>query len=69
MWVSEAPVVPLGCVALAGLNGELARRGVDLRIVDSLAPLAPLWESGLHVSGIRLRNSATWPLASPQGPR
>jgi hypothetical protein len=60
MWVSEAPVMPLGRVVLAGLDGELARRGVDLRIVDSLAPLAPLWNSSLHVSGIRLRNSATW---------
>ncbi|OWJ64484.1 DUF6886 family protein [Inquilinus limosus] len=63
MWVSEAAVVPLGRVALAGLDRELARRGVDLRIVDSLAPLAALWDSSLHVSGIRLRNSDTWPLA------
>jgi hypothetical protein len=60
MWVSEAPVVPLGRVALAGLDGELALRGVDLCVVDSLAPLAPLWDSSLHVSGIRLRNSASW---------
>lgn len=60
MWVSEAPVVPLGCVVLAGLDGELARCGVDLRIVDSLAPLATLGDSSLHVSGIRLRNSLTW---------
>lgn len=60
MWVSEAPVVPLGCVALTRLDGELARRGVDLRVVDSLAPLAALWDSSLHVSGIRLRNSLSW---------
>jgi hypothetical protein len=60
MWVSEAPVVPLGRVALTRLEGELARRGVDLRVVDSLAPLAALWESSLHVSGVRLRNSPTW---------
>lgn len=63
MWVSEAPVVQLGRVALAGLDGELARRGVDLRIVDSLAPLAALCDSSLQVSGIRLRNSLTWPPA------
>jgi hypothetical protein len=69
MWVSEAPVIPIGRVVMAGLDGELARRGVDLRVVDSLAPLAPLWESSLHVSGIRLRNAASWTLASPQGPR
>jgi hypothetical protein len=60
MWVSEAPVVPLGRAALAGLDAELARRGVDLRVVDSLVPLAALWDSSLHVSGIRLRNSASW---------
>ena len=60
MWVSEAPVVPLGRVALAGLDDELARCGVELRVVTSLAPLAVLWDSSLHVSGIRLRNSATW---------
>lgn len=69
MWVSEAPVVPLGRAVLAGLDGELARHGVDLRIVGSLAPLAALWDSSLHVSGLRLRNSASWALASPQGPR
>lgn len=60
MWVSEAPVVPLGRVALAGLDSELAGCGVDLRVVDSLAPLVALWDSSLHVSGIRLRNSLTW---------
>ncbi|MFE0758213.1 DUF6886 family protein [Inquilinus sp. NPDC058860] len=60
MWVSEAPVLPLGRVTLAGLDGELARHGVDLRIVDSLAPLTALWNSSLQVSGVRLRNSLTW---------
>lgn len=69
MWVSKAPVVPVGRVALSGLDGELAHRGVDLRIVDSLAPLAALWDSSLHVSGIRLRNSATWPLVPSSSPR
>ncbi len=69
MWVSEAPVVPLGRVALAKLDGELVRCGVDLRVVDSLAPLTALWDSSLHVSGIRLRNAATWPLAPSPGPR
>ncbi|WP_343715955.1 DUF6886 family protein [Inquilinus sp.] len=63
MWVSEAPVVPFGRVVLSRLDHEVARRGVDLRVVDSLAPLAALWDSSLHVSGIRLRNSVTWPLA------
>lgn len=69
MWVSEAPVVPLGRVVLSQLNHELAWSGVDLRVVDSLAPLAALWDSSLHVSGIRLRNAATWPLAQSGAPR
>jgi len=69
MWVSEAPVVPTGHVTLVGLDGELARCGVDLRVVESLAPLAALWDSSLHVSGIRLRNAATWPLAQHGAPR
>ncbi|WP_342238307.1 DUF6886 family protein [Inquilinus sp. OTU3971] len=69
MWVSEAPVAPLGRVVLGELDGELARRGVDLRIVDTLAPLAALWDSSLRVSGIRLRNSASWALAPSPGPR
>jgi cyclic pyranopterin phosphate synthase len=33
---------------------------VDLRVVDSLLPLKPLWETTLHTSGIRLRNAREW---------
>ena len=61
MWVSREAVTPLDAKRLSDLPAELAGHGVDLRIVDSLAPLAPLWRSSLHVSGVRLRNAATWP--------
>jgi hypothetical protein len=61
MWVSRQAVTPLAASRLTDLPAELAAHGVDLRVVDSLAPLAPLWRSSLHASGVRLRNSVTWP--------
>ncbi|WP_117192748.1 DUF6886 family protein [Rhizobium terrae] len=60
MWVARRTVVPLQLVSLSRLDHEFAQRGVDLRIVDSLGPLKPLWETSLHVSGIRLRNASSW---------
>lgn len=60
MWVSRQAVTPLEETRLSDLPAELAARGVALRIVDSLAPLASLWRSSLHASGLRLRNAATW---------
>ncbi len=67
MWVSREVVTPLGAARLSDLPAELAAHGVDLRVVDSLAPLAPLWRSSLHASGVRLRNAATWPEPGPKG--
>ncbi|KGE00790.1 DUF6886 family protein [Rhizobium sp. YS-1r] len=60
MWVARRPVVPIGVATLSGLDREFAPRGVELRVVDSLKPLKPLWQSSLHVSGIRLRNALDW---------
>jgi hypothetical protein len=60
MWVSRVAVKPLGCDTLLDLPSAFAARGVDLRVVDSLAPLKPLWETTLHISGIRLRNAKGW---------
>lgn len=61
MWVSRGPVVPRERVELRDLLGELATAGVELRLMDSLAPLAGLWdETTMHVSGIRLRNAKGW---------
>ncbi len=57
MWVSRVAVKPLRCDALFDFPSTFAPRGVDLRVVDGLLPLKPLWETTLHVSGVRLRNA------------
>lgn len=60
MWVSRTPVIPLNQASICCPSADLGARGVDLRIVESLAPLRGLWSTSLHVSGIRLRNSSHW---------
>lgn len=60
VWVSRVAVEPLRCDFLSDLPSAFAARGVDLRVVDHLLPLKPLWETTLHVSGIRLRNAKGW---------
>lgn len=60
MWVSRVAVKPLGRDTIFDLPSAFAPRGVDLRVVDSLLPLKPLWETTLHASGIRLRNARGW---------
>lgn len=60
MWVSRVAVEVLCCETLFDLPSALAQRGVDLRVVDSLLPLMPVWSTTLHASGIRLRNAVGW---------
>ncbi len=60
MWVSRTAVEPLGAERLTDLSRELAASGVTVAPVSSLAPLRALWDTSLHVSGVRLRNSASW---------
>ncbi|MBX5022167.1 DUF6886 family protein [Rhizobium lentis] len=60
MWVARRRVVPIARTAISRFDREFAPRGVDLRVVDSLRPLKNLWDTGLHVSGIRLRNASDW---------
>jgi hypothetical protein len=60
MWVSPEPVEPIDVVRLDDLPAVLASLGVELCVVDELAPLRAAFDSTLHVSGIRLRNAATW---------
>lgn len=60
MWVSRKSVKPYRCDAISDLPSAFATRGVDLRVVDSLLPLKPLWGTTLHTSGIRLRNAKGW---------
>lgn len=60
MWVSRRACVPLEATVIDDLPAALLAEDTELRIVDSLAELRPASASSLHVSGIRLRNSATW---------
>ncbi|PDV90445.1 hypothetical protein CO652_02325 [Rhizobium sp. H4] len=60
MWVSSRRVVPVKRTAMSQLDQEFAPRKVDLRVVDNLRPLKDLWNTGLHVCGIRLRNARDW---------
>lgn len=61
MWVSRAPVTPLGMEVIADLPAALQRQRVALRSVSTLAPLADVWSTTLHASGMRLRNARDWP--------
>ncbi len=60
MWVSRDAVVPGKVNHLSDLQAELAACRTELRVVDSLLPLKPVWQSSMHASGIRLRNAAGW---------
>ena len=60
MWVSRSPVEPISVQEIRDFPAALAAAGVEVRVIDSLAPLRGLWKSSLHVSGIRLRNAPGW---------
>jgi hypothetical protein len=60
MHVSRDGVEPLQVELLDDLPAALATADVELRVLDSLAPLRAAFSTTLHASGIRLRNSATW---------
>lgn len=60
MWVSRTAGEPLGAEYLADLPRELATSGVAVTPVSTLASLRQLWDTSLHVSGVRLRNAASW---------
>jgi hypothetical protein len=60
MHVSREAVEPLGMELVDDLPGALGATNVELRVLDSLAPLRAAFPTTLHASGIRLRNSGTW---------
>ncbi len=60
MWVSRETVTPIRRDTITNLRDQLVNLGVDLRVVESLVPFRELWETSLHVSGIRLRNARGW---------
>jgi hypothetical protein len=65
MWVSRETVEPLAVTAIRDIPAAMAEAGVELRLMRSLAPLWNAWGSTVHFSGIRLRNSRTWPADAP----
>jgi hypothetical protein len=60
MWVAKTAVEPTGARTLDDLPAALAEQGVELRLMDSLTALREVWDTSLHVSGVRLRNAAGW---------
>jgi hypothetical protein len=68
MWVSRTAVEPLAMEPIPDIMTAMADAGVELRLMRSLAPLWGAWESTVHFSGIRLRNSKTWPETAPPPP-
>jgi hypothetical protein len=60
MHVSREEVTPRAVETLSDLPEALRAAGVDLRVVDRLAPLRGAWDTTFHVSGIRLRNTKGW---------
>jgi hypothetical protein len=60
MWVSRAPVKPLGVETVADLPAALEAQSVELRVLPTLTPLKNVWTTSLHASGVRLRNAKGW---------
>ncbi|HEX3917236.1 MAG TPA: hypothetical protein VHW60_07840 [Caulobacteraceae bacterium] len=60
MWVSRTAVQPTCVETIGQFDARLAEAGVELRVVDDLTFLRPVWGSSLHASGIRLRNALGW---------
>ena len=57
MYVARDAVTPVAVDRIDDLPRALERAGAELRILQSLQTLQPLWSTSLHVSGIRMRNS------------
>lgn len=60
-WVSKEAVRPVRSAPCGNLLDALAAAQVELRVMESLAPLRGVWSTSLHASGIRLRNARGWP--------
>ena len=60
MWVSHETVIARAVDRIDDLPAQLDAAGVELRLMPSLLPLRDLWDTSLHVSGIRLRNAEGW---------
>lgn len=60
-WVCKEPVEPIAVERCGDLLEALAAQAVELRVMASLTPLADVWSTSLHASGIRLKNALDWP--------
>ncbi len=60
MWVSKQGVTHLDLTEVTNLDTCLKKRNVELRPLSDLLTLKNVWQSSLHVSGIRLRNAEGW---------
>ena len=68
MWVSRTAVTPTDVTRIDDLPQALSDADVELRTVPTLEPLKGLWQTSLHVSGIRLRNLNKGPFATGNQP-
>ena len=60
MWVSHGAVKALDVEPVGDLIAALEAADVELLVMPHLLPLKGVWESGLHASGVRLRNARRW---------
>lgn len=60
MHVARHAVRPMAVEALTALPERLTELGVELRVIDDLRPMQPVWDTSLHASGLRLRNAKGW---------
>ncbi len=58
--VSREPAAPLNVSAIPDLPAALREANIELRLMPSLTPLRHMWDTSLHVSGMRLRNAIGW---------
>lgn len=60
MAVAKRAQTPTSVIKINDLPKEHRRAGLHLRPLERLTALRALWQSDLHVSGIRLRNAQDW---------
>ena len=58
--------MPVNVERIDNLEKALSDAGVELRVLPSLTTLEPLWETSLHVSGIRLSHAKDGPITLPK---
>jgi hypothetical protein len=58
--VSRETVRPAAVDRVPALPEALHQANVELRVMPDLTPLRGMWDTTLHVSGIRLRNATGW---------